>query len=70
MVHISGEVLMAERIVDVFLSDQLAKSYRISLKADYAISDEHFVVVAKQNMVQEGHPDEDFQEAKFVVRFV
>jgi len=60
---------MAERIVDVFLNDELLKSYRISLMTKYVIPDELFVSAAKQNMVKEGHSDGDVQGARFVVRF-
>jgi hypothetical protein len=60
---------MAERIVDVFLNDELVKSYPISLTAKYVIPNELFIAAAKQNMVKEGHSDDDVGAAKFVVRF-
>jgi hypothetical protein len=46
----ADEGAMSERMVDVFVNEELIKSYRISLRVPYVAPDSQFVAEAKKHL--------------------
>jgi hypothetical protein len=61
---------MSERMVDVFVNEELIKSYRISLRVPYVAPDSQFVAEAKKHLAEEEVPADLIHRATFLVRFI
>jgi hypothetical protein len=65
---VCGEAAMAEKVVDVFLKDRLVASYPIVLdRLNVAMSEQDFIELTRNSMLEDGYPAEDIADAKFSV---